>query len=142
MSDYCFGLTATRHGMSREQRDALCNFLSGGTGNFHHGVCVGGDEDGHNIARDLGYWIIGHPPSDPKLRAQVQCDEWRTERPYLIRNRDIVDETIALIAAPSEPEEQPRGGTWSTYRYAKRIGRPTILILPNGQIIQKDGETK
>lgn len=137
--DYCFGLTATRHGMSGEQRGALRIFLAGGKGKFHHGLCVGGDADGHHIARDLGYWIVGHPPSNPALRADanlVKCDELRPEKPYLVRNKDIVDETVALIAAPSEPEEQPRGGTWSTVRYARRTGKPIILILPNGKIVQ------
>jgi len=138
--DYCFGLTATRHGMSREQRDALCSFLSGTKGKFHHGLCRGGDEDGHHIARDLGYWIVGHPPSNPALRAWLECDELRPEKPYLVRNKDIVDETIALIAVPSEPEERRRGGTWSTFRYARKIGRPTVLILPNGKIRQTTPE--
>jgi hypothetical protein len=136
--DYCFGLTATRHGMSREQRIAFGSFLAGTRGEMHHGLCVGGDADGHGIARGLGYWIIGHPPTDPKLRADLECDVLRPAKPYLVRNKDIVDETIALIACPSEPEEQPRGGTWSTVRYARKVGRPIVLILPNGQIIQRD----
>lgn len=136
--DYCFGLTATRHGMSGEQKSALRIFLAGSRGAFHHGLCIGGDAHGHQIARDLGYWIIGHPPTNPVLRADLECDELRPEKPYLVRNKDIVDETIALIAVPSEPEPQPRGGTWSTFRYARKIGRPTVLILPNGKIIQRD----
>jgi hypothetical protein len=134
--DFCFGLTATRHGMSSEQKATLRSYLAGATGQFHHGLCIGGDADGHHIARDLGYWIIGHPPTNPTLRADLACDELRPQRPYLDRNKDIVDETIALIAAPSELEEQPRGGTWSTVRYAKRIGKAVVLILPNGKIVQ------
>ncbi len=138
MEDYCFGLTATRHGMSREQKEAFRAFLFGSKGKLHHGLCRGGDSDGHHIAEELGYWIVGHPPTDPALRIYLPCHELRPEKPYLVRNKDIVNETIALIAAPSEPEEQPRGGTWSTVRYARKVGRPVVLILPNGQIIQRD----
>jgi hypothetical protein len=134
--DYCFGLTATRHGMSGEQKGALRIFLAGSKGKLHHGLCIGGDADGHHIARDLGYWIVGHPPTNQTLRADLKCDELRPALPYLARNKNIVNETIALIAAPSEPEEQPSGGTWSTVRYARRIGRPIVLILPNGKIQQ------
>jgi hypothetical protein len=134
--DYCFGLTATRYGMTDAQKDALRLFLAGSTGKIHHGLCVGGDTDGHHIARDLGYWIVGHPPTNAALRADLLCDEMRTEKPYLTRNKNIVDETIALIAAPAEMEEQPRGGTWSTVRYARRQGKAVVLILPDGTINQ------
>jgi hypothetical protein len=134
---YCFGLTTTRHGMSGEQKAAMRTFLLGSIGELHHGLCVGGDADGHQIAREFGYWIVGHPPTSAALRANLSCDEMRPAKPYLVRNKHIVDETIALIAAPSEPEEQPRGGTWSTVRYARKIGRPVVLILPNGQVVQR-----
>jgi predicted Rossmann fold nucleotide-binding protein DprA/Smf involved in DNA uptake len=61
----------------------------------------------------------------------------RPEKPYLARNRDIVLETIALIAAPAEPLEQIRSGTWSTVRFAKKQGKTVILILPDGTIEQR-----
>lgn len=137
-NDYCFGLTATRHGMSPEQKASFRKFLSGSVGILHHGMCVGGDADGHYIAREIGYFMVGHPPTDISLMADdLQCEEVWPAKPYLDRNKDIAKCGHALIAAPSEPEEQPRGGTWSTYRYARKIGRPTILILPNGKIIQR-----
>jgi predicted Rossmann fold nucleotide-binding protein DprA/Smf involved in DNA uptake len=61
----------------------------------------------------------------------------RAEKPYLARNRDIVLETIALIAAPAEPQERIRSGTWSTVRFAKKQGKTVILILPDGTIEQR-----
>jgi hypothetical protein len=137
-NDYCFGLTATRHGMSFEQKAAFRNYLAGSVGILHHGMCIGGDADGHGIAREIGYFIVGHPPTNKSLMADLDCEEVWPAKPYLDRNKDIAKCGHALIAAPSEPEEQSRGGTWSTYRYAKTIGRTTILILPNGKIIQRD----
>jgi hypothetical protein len=133
------GLTATRHGLSQPQKEALRSVLAGNAGTFHHGLCVGGDADGHAIARELGYRIVGHPPSDPKLRADLVCDEFRPEKPYLTRNKDIVNETSVLVACPAELEEQQRGGTWSTYRFARKLRRPTILILPDGRLVRNDG---
>ncbi len=129
-----FGLTATRHGMSREQKEAFRNLLKDQIGILHHGMCVGGDVDGHIIARKLGYWIVAHPPFETRLMARLECDEYRQPQGYLPRNRNIVNEIDFLIACPYEPEEQPGGGTWSTYRYAKSIQRPVALILPNGII--------
>jgi hypothetical protein len=62
------------------------------------------------------YGIILHPPTNYSERAwrEVPRHMMRPERPYLDRNRNIVRETASLIAAPAEPEEQLRSGTWST----------------------------
>jgi hypothetical protein len=133
---YCFGFTATREGLTVAQKLALRNFLFGEAGEFHHGDCLGGDSDGHDIAQECGYWIVGHPPLSDALRAFRQCDVVRAARPYLQRDRDIVEETVALIAAPKEFDEQPRGGTWYTVRYARKLGRAIVLILPDGKIKQ------
>jgi len=46
----------------------------------------------------------------------------------------IVRETELLIAAPAEFSEQHRSGTWSTVRYARRLGRPVQIIGPDGRI--------
>jgi hypothetical protein len=51
------------------------------------------------------------------------------EREYLQRNRDIVDATDVLLAAPDGPE-RVRSGTWSTVRYAYRAGRGVLLVMP------------
>jgi hypothetical protein len=138
MIDFRFGFTGTRAGMTPMQRASLIKFLSGGAGELHHGDCVGADSEAHDIADVCGYAVVIHPPYSLKLRAfkEVPRHMMRPERPYLDRNRCIVDDTIALIAAPAEAEEQPRGGTWSTVRYARKQGKDVILILPDGTIKQ------
>jgi predicted Rossmann fold nucleotide-binding protein DprA/Smf involved in DNA uptake len=60
----------------------------------------------------------------------------KPEDSLLSRNRSIVHSTISLIAAPFEAEEQPKGGTWYTIRYARKVGNVVVLILPNGTIVQ------
>jgi hypothetical protein len=131
---YCFGLTATRNGMSREQKSTFKDLLGESAGILHHGLCVGGDADGHGIARLAGYFIVGHPPIDTKLTADLQCEEIWPAKPYLDRNKDIARCCHVLIAAPAEANEQMRGGTWSTIRYARRINKPVVLILPDGKV--------
>jgi tRNA(Ile)-lysidine synthase TilS/MesJ len=86
------GFTATRKGMTAEQKSAL-----GNPWRLHR--------------RGLG---IVHPPTNYSERAwrEVPRHTMRPERPYLDRNRDVVRETASLIAAPAEPEEQLRSGTW------------------------------
>lgn len=89
--------------------------------------------------------VVIHPPLLDKKRAFCMprdpaerrggADHWQKfylELPaaeYLERNKNIVDSVELLIVAPKSPHEELRSGTWSTYRYAKRIGVPT-LILP------------
>jgi hypothetical protein len=139
VSDYNFGFTGTRHGMTDGQKATLRDFLRGGTGHFHHGDCVGADAEAHDIADECGYAVVIHPPYSYKDRAwrEVPSHMMRPERPYLTRNKEIVLETIALIATPAEPEEQPRGGTWSTVRFARKQGKSVVLIRPDGSIKQE-----
>jgi ketopantoate reductase len=136
--DFNFGFTGTRHGMTDAQKVALRNFLDGGTGHFHHGDCIGADSEAHDIADECGYAIVLHPPSNYQNRAwrKVPAHMMKSELPYMMRNREIVNDTVALIATPAEMDEQPRGGTWSTVRFAKKLGKSVVLILPDGSIKQ------
>lgn len=138
MGDYRFGFTGTQQGMSPDQRATLRNYLAGGSGELHHGDCVGADAEAHAVAMECGYCPVLHPPTNYSKRAwcEVPRHLMRREKPYLDRNRDIVDETVALIATPAEFDEQPRGGTWYTVRYARKRGKAVVLIFPDGTIKQ------
>ena len=100
---------------------------------FHHGVCIGADEEAHKIIR--AYWpdcrIICHPPSDQRRIARgLHCDVTLPPRPFLVRNRDIVDAVDILVGCPRQEQEVIRSGTWATMRYAKKTGKNVILIPP------------
>lgn len=138
MTDFNFGFTGTRHGMTEAQKASLRNFLVDSSGHFHHGDCIGADAESHDIADECGYAIVIHPPTNHSGRAwkAVPLHMMRPERPYMARNKEIVLETTALIATPFEMEEQPRGGTWSTVRMARKVGKCVVLILPDGSIKQ------
>jgi hypothetical protein len=75
-----------------------------------------------------------HPPDNDRERAWKTSPDIRAPKAYLTRNKDIVRETDILIAAPAETEEQIRFGTWSTVQYARKLGKPVFVILPDGTV--------
>jgi len=137
-TDYIhIGFTGTRKGMTQSQLNRVDDFLDNmddvGSGSYrwaHHGDCIGADAEFHVLAKESGYRVYGHPPIKDDLRAFCDFDIAMLPYPYLKRNRDIVDNSDVLIVVPEQTEEQPKGGTWSTYRYAKKLGRDIYLVLP------------
>jgi hypothetical protein len=133
------GFTGTRKGMTDAQKGTLrLLLLSFGGGEFHHGDCVGADSEAHDISMaECGYCPVIHPPTNPSLRAwrKVPAHLMKPERPYLTRNRNIVDAAQVIIAAPADPFEG-KGGTWSTIRYARRTGKPLHVIQPDGRTVR------
>lgn len=135
------GFTGTRDGMTEPQLAAvilLCTVKFENTGEFHHGACVGADSQLHNlVVENHSARIVIHPPTDTRY-ANVFEESERVEilppKPYLQRNADIVDATDELIATPKEFEEQIRGGTWWTVRYARKQGKKVWLVLPDGTV--------
>jgi hypothetical protein len=128
------GFTGTREGMSKAQQEALRMLLRRlRPGVFHHGDCVGADEQAHHIVRREcpACRIHVHPPEDAALRAHCRGDLLHPPKAYLQRNEAIVDAADFLFAAP-EGEETNRSGTWATVRYARRREVATAVILPSG----------
>ncbi len=138
------GFTGTRDKLTDRQIDRLVremdaiNFIFHatpvvGSGKiiFHHGDCIGADAFAHKIALKLEWTIIIHPPIDEKDRAFCEGAKFTREPlPYMKRNQNIVDAAHMMIAVPPTDVEQQRGGTWSTYRKAKKACVPTTVICP------------
>ncbi len=59
------------------------------------------------------------------------------KKPYLARNRDIVNAADVLIAGPGGMEEIMRSGTWATVRYARKKQKPVIIVYPNGEVVRE-----
>ncbi len=129
------GFTGTRSGMTETQRDkitALLRELS--ATELHHGDCIGADADAHHIAQALGIPIIIHPPSDPKARAFCEgATKTHPSKAYLTRNKTIVEQTDALVAAPYGPEQR-RSGTWATIRHARKLKRSCYVVMRDGEL--------
>lgn len=127
------GFTGTREGITDSALKVLNAFLPTiNIEEFHHGDCIGADAIVHNIIMSNNIPIIIHPPKDNKARAYCHSNTILPTKDYLQRNRDIVDCTDILIATPSTKEEILRSGTWSTIRYARKIGRPIIIFYNDG----------
>ena len=129
------GFTGTRKGMTELQEARLETLLFIRSVNgawFHHGDCIGADAQAHTVALMTGHQICLHPPINPKYRAQCQPAHMvREEGEYMDRDHQIVDETHELIACP-QGREVLRSGTWATVRYARKIGKPLTIIMPDG----------
>ena len=126
------GFTGTQIGMSEDQINQLTSLLIRLNPSwFHHGDCIGADAEAHEVALKLGIKIAIHPPRDNKKRAY--CKGWKKRyypEPYLDRDRLIVKETDLLIGAPKSNTEEIRSGTWYTIRYARRIQKPMLILIP------------
>ena len=124
------GFTGTSQGMTERQKIGLSDLLSSYVAAIlHHGDAIGADAEAHDIAIELGFAVVIQPAVETQ-RAFKTAADIRAAKPYLVRNKDIVRETALLIAAPAEPVEQLRSGTWSTVRYARRLGRRIRLLRP------------
>ena len=99
---------------------------------FHHGDCIGADWNAHNIIRHHfpGCRVVIHPPIIERKRTFCAGDFVHEPLDYLVRDKNIVNATDLLIAAPKSDVESLRSGTWSTVRYAKKTGKKVILIFP------------
>lgn len=138
MANYV-GFTGTQAGMTLEQYNTVGGIVKSlAPKQGHHGDCIGADAQFHNICRNLGVYIVGHPGIDflgksPK-RAFCDVDECEPELPYLERNENIVEACKTLIAAPKEFVEVLRSGTWSTVRKARKKNRVLYIVLPDGTL--------
>jgi hypothetical protein len=129
------GFTGARKGMTAQQQSAIEVLVADPVVTIvHHGDCVGADAEFHDAAVKYDKYVVVHPPSDSKLRAWCQGDEVRHPRPYLERNRRIVDSVDLLVATPNSDEEQERSGTWATIRYARKVGRPVKIVWRDGRV--------
>lgn len=132
------GITGTRNGMTEPQFNLIKELLENHSNITHldEGDCIGVDAEMVQICQDMfgpGIEIVRHPPINKKYQAFAYYDTTWEAKKYLTRNADIVNECRELWACPKGPEIV-RSGTWACVRYAKKVGKPTIIIMPNGSL--------
>jgi hypothetical protein len=133
------GFTGTQRGMSPAQIVALTDMLRARfkEGNkFHHGDCIGADQQASEIARTIGYEIHCHPPVNESKRAFTEYDAVYEAEDYLIRNANIVHSADALIGTPNNFKNVTKSGTWWTIRRAMKAHLPIHIIYPDGRRIE------
>lgn len=133
---YVLGFSGTQVGMTPYQGAELYHLLRerqvdyGRDLEFHHGQCIGADEQALRMAKDLGIWTVSHPPLRQDKMSLEASDLTLLAEDYLDRNRSIVVASHEMVFCPKEMAEVLRSGTWATYRYAKRLNRPYSVIHP------------
>lgn len=125
------GFTGTRRGMTQHQKEQfVLKMLELNPVEFHHGDCKGADADAHDIVREFfpEIYIVIHPPILTQTQAFKKGDEHRWPGSYIQRDKAIVDSTDYLIGAPLDNVEQIRSGSWTTIRYARKTGKPYMVL--------------
>ena len=137
------GFSGTKKGMTPDQKCCLARELQrlakAGATEFHHGDCVGADDEAHDLAVAAGMEVITPPPINTSGRAWRQADRTHKPMKYLARNHVIAETTDRLIACPFQYQEILRSGTWATVRYARKAGRSVLIIWPDGQTETESG---
>lgn len=132
------GFTGTQEGMTAWQKQFVYDeVMMLNPDEAHHGCCIGADYEFHTLL-DQSYvpTVHGHPPINTSKMAECDCDVMHDPKEYLARNKDIVEAGDWLIAAPKGPEEL-RSGTWSTVRYARKLGKPVTIVWPDGSVVRE-----
>ena len=114
-------------------RKALVKAWKKGYRILHHGDCIGADALAHEVAMEVGYDVIVHPPNNPSNRAFCKADKgavrWELVKPYLDRNMDIVNASSQMLAMPKVgTTSKSRGGTWHAVNYAIKVGTPVKYV--------------
>jgi hypothetical protein len=150
MQIHRIGVTGSRLPPTEVQAKGLRGILmdvlySGCIPEVHHGCCVGVDEFAHDLCHRLAHEVdreirvVAHPPDDDKLvyKMSLNAGLVMPPLPYLKRNRAIADRCDWLVALPDKPERL-RSGTWSTVRYARRLGRPISILWADGEVTEEE----
>jgi hypothetical protein len=129
------GFTGSQKGMTKNQRVAFKSIACNSEiKEFHHGDCVGADAQAHTMMAAHGICkkdIHIHPAiiHESKKAGNIWGILYAPKLP-LERNKDIVNASDILVAAPATKTEVVRSGTWSTIRYARKRGVPIIILEP------------
>ena len=128
------GVPGSRKPRSDNLCEKLFNFIQdNGVTELHHGDCTGWDHQSFMVADWLCIKTVAHPPEDNRWHAETKSTVILPAKPYLDRNKDIVNAVDFLIAAPDGPEKM-RSGTWSTVRYAKKTGKRGIVWMSRAKV--------
>lgn len=145
---YRVGFSGTRRGLRWSQEQDLRERLKeianrhglNGLTEFHHGLCIGADEEAHKIAHLIGFTIIGHPGPPGQFRADYlfeRCHRVMPEKGHFARNRAIVELCDILIAVPPPLKDGQRaGGTWYTIAQAEKRQKPR-LVWESGGFVER-----
>ena len=132
------GFTGTRAGMTDAQLRALRGVISTYPEILLHGGAPGADEeaDAFFAVGCTGTKIEVYPASAQRAGIWLRkTDGVRVIHNWmkpLVRDVIIAKRCDHLLACPGTQEEIVRSGTWSTVRYARKVGKPITILMPDG----------
>lgn len=131
-------IAGTRKGLTEDQFNRVKEFILLEGSEFthlHEGDCIGVDAQVTQMFQDMQpqVTVVCHPPDKFRCRAYTKYDETKDVRPYIMRDKDMVDASSFLWACPEGPEKI-RSGTWTTVRYARNQGKMITIIYPDGKV--------
>lgn len=133
------GFTGTRKGMTNPQRAAVSAFLDEHKPTeTHSGDCKGADSEFLDAALlcagNFPPRTHGHPCGITEWRAGRRYDHLHPVKDPLARNRDIVNASDHLLAAPKLMKSEPRSGTWATIRMMLTARKTVTVVWPDGTV--------
>lgn len=146
-------VSGTQKGLTSIQQnvlfDLIDDFLSTpGPHEWRDGDCIGVDAECaryiHEV-RTACAWDVktfSHPGDLSPKRAGVKHDRNFTPIAPLARNRLMVERSTHVLIAPKESVEAIRSGTWATWRWARKKGRPWLIVYPDGTTEQSENFTR
>lgn len=136
--------TGTRRGGTPYQIAAVGWLWSRyGITKLHNGDAIGVDAQLYHLAKAFRAKVELHPPTNPKYRAFcglldcVVTDTeaiWWPEKPFKVRDRDMVNESEVVVSVQWKAKELETGGTRYTTDYARERKLPLALVWPNGHV--------
>lgn len=136
-STIIIGMTASRFGFSDMQNrrvDEILDFYADFIG--IHGDCKGGDEQFDRKCKTRGKIRWAYPgfpagrTNDFRWRAWCDCEKIFEPRPFMVRNRHIVEACDLLIGCPQNGS--PSSGTNLTIKLAKQLRKNHVVIDRQG----------
>lgn len=132
--------TGTRDGMTTAQLETVMRSIrelriSNELNYLIHGACHGADRQAHELVMRR----IMHPSNTEQLSWALSVKKEQDEvlpidKDPIRRNRRMVNEGRAVVAAPGTFAEVQRSGTWATIRYARKLERPLYICFPDGNV--------
>ena len=146
-----WGETGSRNGATQRQIASVAFLWAKyGIEELHDGDCKGVDSQLFSLAMIFGVdHLVIHPPTNPANRAfcgqrssaEKAVSSIRPEKPYFVRDRDVVEESEVMACVPDTPFEKEKGGTWYTIRHTRKQGKPLAIAWPNGHISYENWES-
>ncbi len=137
------GFVGTVSGMTGAQlRSLQIVLMEYGPVEVHLAGRRGADEQVDEIADRLRLWRMVHPSSTPGEAPACTGDVLYPAKPEDERFSDIVDAVGVLVAAPHNAHPVPGCRTWQTVQRARDVGRPVVLVRPDGSTSRLEGRAR